>query len=461
MKRILCIGNGIAGVSAARELRKRCADEITLISDESDHFFARTALMYIYMGHLRYADTKPYQDAFWRKNLITLRRGQVTGVDPAQKQVQLADGASLTYDVLIIASGSKSNKFGWPGQELRGVQGLYHLQDLEAMERDTAGIERALIVGGGLIGVEMAEMLHSRGIAVCFLVRETGWMSHAFPPEEADAIARHIRGNGIDLRLSTELETIEGDASGRVCGVVTKGGERLPCQFVGLTVGVSPNIEFLRSSGIELDRGVLVDERLRTSAADVYAIGDCAQVRAPLPGRRPVEPLWYTGRIMGQTVARTICDQPTSYQPGIWFNSAKFFDLEWQVYGQIPARAEAGIETLYWEHHSGEQAIRINYRSEDRVVTGFNLLGIRYRHELCHEWLAGGQTLDFVLTHLGAANFDPEFYRQYEPELLALYNKRYPQRPLQLRQKRGLAGMIAARRAAGEGARPSDNAREY
>lgn len=448
MRKIICLGNGIAGVTAARELRKRCDDEITIVSSESDHLFSRPALMYLYMGHLRYRDTKPYEDHFWSRNRLTLRRARVEKVDSEAKGLVLDDGSQLDYDVLVVASGSKSNKFGWPGQDLRGVQGLYHLQDVEQMERNTVDVNHAVIVGGGLIGVEMAEMLHSRDIGVTFLVREPAWMSHAFPAEEADLLGQHLRSRGIDLRLSTELERIESDAQGRVRGVVTKDGKEIACQFVGLTVGVSPNIDFLRDSGLELDRGVLVDDFLRTNIPDVYAIGDCAQLREPRPGRRPVEPLWYTGRIMGQSVARTIAGEETPYDPGIWFNSAKFFDLEWQVYGNIPAQRPEGIETLFWRHASGEKALRIDYRRDDQVVTGFNVLGIRYRHELCHEWLRDERTLPFVLQQLGAANFDPEFYQQHEAELLALYNERFPTKPLQLRHRRGLRSLFAARNAA-------------
>ncbi len=448
MKHIIIIGNGIAGITAARHIRKLSDHSLTVISSETDHFFSRTALMYIYMGHMRYEHTKPYEDGFWKRNRITLMRARVERVESDKRRLHLDDGRQLDYDALIIASGSRSNKLGWPGQDLDGVQGLYHLQDLESMERDTAGIEHAVIVGGGLIGVEMAEMLHTRQIPLTFLVREKSWMGHVFPAEESAMIARQLERNHVDLRLSTELERIEGDASGRVRAVVTKGGEEIPCQFLGLTVGVSPNIAFLEGSGIETGKGVLVDEQLRTNVTNIYAIGDCAQLHEPRPGRRPLEPLWYTGRLMGQTVARTICDEPTAYDPGIWFNSAKFFDLEWQVYGDVPATLPEGVETLYWEDTARDVAIRINSRAKDQVVTGFNLMGIRYRHELCHEWLRDERPLDFVLENLGAANFDPELSKQYEAKIVEAYNRRFPHNPLSLKRRRGLRSLFGARAAA-------------
>ncbi|CAK9011936.1 Nitrite reductase [NAD(P)H], partial [Durusdinium trenchii] len=248
--------------------------EITVISAETDHFFSRTALMYIYMGHMKYENTKPYEDWFWEKNRINLVRKFVKEVDTNNKKLTYEDGGSIDYDVLILGVGSKSNKFGWPGQDLEGVQGLYSYQDLETMEKNSQGITRAVIVGGGLIGIEMTEMLLSRKIPVTFLVREENFWDPVFPIEEAKMINRHIHEHHVDLRLSTELKEILDDGNGRVKAVTTKDGEEIDCQLVGLTVGVSPNIDFLKESNVETDRGIMVDEYLQTNLPDVYAIGD-------------------------------------------------------------------------------------------------------------------------------------------------------------------------------------------
>ena len=447
-RQIVILGNGIAGITAARHIRKRSDDEILVISGETDHFFSRTALMYIYMGHMAYENTKPYEDPFWEKNRIRLLRTWITGVDFGAKKLEAVGGKHIPYDVLILATGSKSNKFGWPGQDLNGVQGLYSMQDLEAMETHTQGIDRAVVVGGGLIGIEMAEMLHSRDIPVTFLVREKTWMQHAFPIEESEMINQEILDNGIDLRLGTEIDRILDDGTGRVRATVTKGEEEeIACQFLGLTVGVSPNVDFLRGGDLEIERGIMVDDRLETNIPDVYAIGDCAQVREPKPGRRPVEPLWYTGRTMGETVARVLCGEDLGYDPGRWFNSAKFFDLEWQVYGDVKSKLGEGERTLFWRHPSGKKSLRINYRDDEhRTVIGFQVMGIRYRHEVCEEWLADGRSLRFVLENLGVANFDPEFYRQHEKDIVAVYNAEHPDAPVKLKRKRGLRGLFALRR---------------
>ena len=423
---IVIIGNGISGITAARFIRKLSDYRITVISAESKYFYSRTALMYIYMGHMRQEDTQPYENWFWEKNRIDLIQDYVTNVDTSDQKVTLKNGQLIAYDKLIIATGSKSNKFGWPGQDLDGVSGLYNLQDLATIEKYSKGLKRAVIVGGGLIGIELAEMFHSRHIPVTMLVRESNYWNNVLPDEEATMITKHVREHGIDLHLSTELKEILADENGKVRAVVTKDGEEIACGFVGLTAGVSPNIDFIRDNeAIETGRGILVNNFLETTAKDVYAIGDCAQLSEPQAGRRPIEAIWYTGKMMGETVAYTICKKATPYIPRLWFNSAKFLDIEYQVYGDVrnAQRTPENHKALYWEHESGKKAIRLMYEQATNKILGFNLMGIRYRHEVCEKWLKAQTSVDEVLRNLSLANFDPEFYETYEKALIQQYNR--------------------------------------
>ncbi len=439
MTNILIIGNGIAGSTAARYIRKNSDYEITMISGETEYPFSRTALMYIYMGHIKFVHTKLYEDWFWQKNRINIVKAWVKKINTEDKSILLDNGQRLNYDKLIIATGSKSNKFGWPGQDLNGVQGLYHLQDLESMEAATkTGINKAVIVGGGLIGIEMAEMFHSRHIPVTLLVREDSFWNIVLPKEESAMINQHILANGIDLRLREELLEIKGN-DGQVKSIVCKNsGEEINCEFVGLTVGVSPNIECIKDSVITSNRGIIADEYLETSSKDVYAIGDCVELSHPNIGRKPIEAVWYTGRMMGKTVAQSICDKPTKYEPGIWFNSAKFFDIEYQVYGDIPAKTPEHITSLYWQHPTENKAIRINFDTASGAVTGFNLMGIRYRHAVCEKWIADKSNIETVIENLSLANFDPEFFEEYESAFVQMYNHKNG-KSLKLKSKRKLS----------------------
>lgn len=423
MEKIVIIGNGISGVTAARHIRKNSDAQILIISAETEHFFSRTALMYVYMGHMRFEDIKPYEDWFWTKNRIDLKFDYVEGIDAENKSLNLKSGGSESYDKLILAVGSKPNKFGWPGQDLDGVQGLYSFQDLELIEENSKNAKRAVIVGGGLIGVELAEMMLSRGIAVTFLVRESRFWGNVLPEQEGKLISRHIKEHHVDLRFNTELDEIIADEDGRAKAVKTKDGEIIDCQIVGLTAGVSPNVAFLKGGDLEVQRGIVVNEFLETNLPDVYAIGDCAQFKESVNGRRNIEQVWYTGRIMGETVAQTVTGNRLAYNPGPWFNSAKFFDIEYQTYGWVFAKLQEGEKDFYWEHEGGKICMHVVWDEATSTFKGINVFGIRMRHDLFDNWLRNGATVEQVMAELITANFDPEFYKHYEKEIIEQFNR--------------------------------------
>lgn len=423
---VVIIGNGIAGITAARHIRKNSSESsITVISAETDYFFSRTALMYIYMGHMRYKDTKPYEDWFWSKNRIDLVRDFAHSVD-FEQQIVKTNKNEIPYDKLIIATGSTPNKFGWKGQDLPGVQGLYSKQDLDTLEDATSGnkVKRAVIVGGGLIGVEFAEMLHSRGIEVTFLVRENRFWGGVLPLEEGAMIAKHMKSDHhIDLRLEEELDEIIEGENGRVSAVTTKKGERIDCELVGLTAGVKPNIDFLKNTELEIGKGIRVNKYLETNQPNVYAAGDCAEVKETVPGRRPIEAVWYVGRMMGETLGQTLTGNKIAYEPGIWFNSAKFFDIEYQTYGNVASTNQEGESTFYWQHPSKPISFRAVYDSETKALKGINNFGIRLRHKICDKWIKSQTSIYKVMAELRDANFDPEFYKQYEKEIVSQFNQ--------------------------------------
>lgn len=429
MEHIVIIGNGISGVTAARHIRKLSDHKITIISAETEHFFSRTALMYIYMGHMKYEHLKPYEDWFWKKNRIDLKFGFVKSIETKSKTLHFDDGDTITFDKLIVSTGSKSNRFGWKGQDLDGVMGLYSKQDvdkLEVLAPNNEVCERAVIVGGGLVGIELAEMLHTRNIPVTFLVREAGFWDITLPVGEARMLNRHIISHGIDLRLKSNLMEIQSDQNGRANAVVIEEtGEIITCNLVGLTPGVSPNIDMVKTSDIETDRGILVNRFLETNIENVYAIGDCAQQREPIGNRNSVEAVWYTGRMMGETVAQTICGNKMKYNPGHWFNSAKFFEIEYQTYGWVFAKPKEGNAHFHWKHDDDSKCITIEYEQESNQFLGINTFGIRMRHEVFDRWLTEKRSADYVMNHLKEANFEPEFYKTFEKEILRDYYKRF------------------------------------
>ncbi|MFN3201526.1 MAG: NAD(P)/FAD-dependent oxidoreductase [Bradymonadia bacterium] len=420
---IAIIGNGISGVTTAFRIRKNHPDwRISLISGESEYFFSRPALMYIYMGHMTEAQTRPYENHVWDLNRIERVQGWVTHIDTENRRLTLNSvndtRTSIAYDKLVLAVGSQPNKFGWPGQDLEGVHGMYSLQDLYSLEANSHRIKRGVIVGGGLIGIELAEMLHARGKHVSILAREKSYWSNVLPAEESALVNHHIYEQHIDLRLETELAEILDDGHGRVCGVMTKDGERIDCEFVGLTAGVRPNLSALEGSGIPTGRGILVDWKLQTQVEGVYAVGDCAELVNPGDARNTIEQVWYTGKAQGQVAGDVISGIDRTYEQGIWFNSAKFLDLEWHTYGQVKRDLERE-KNLYWEHPSRRHSMRLVF--QDGIIKGVNAMGIRYRHRVCERWIAEERDAEYVFAHMRDANFDPEFYRKHERNIVGTF----------------------------------------
>jgi NAD(P)H-nitrite reductase large subunit len=417
---IVIIGNGIAGVSTALELKRlEPSTKVSIISGESDYHYSRPALMYIFMGHMRQQDTMPYPESFWNKQDINLKRAWVTQVDTESQTVHCDDGSSMQYDKVVLATGSKPNKFGWPGQDLQGVQGFYSLQDLDLLEGHVRDAKHAVLVGGGLIGIELAEMLHLRGVHVTFLVRESSYWNRILPKQESELVNRVIQTEGIDLKLNTELDKILDNGNGRCRAVLTKDGTELRADIVGLTAGVSPNTTLAKNSNIEVGRGIVVNEFFESSTDNVFSVGDCAEIRRE-DGDILLDQLWYTGKMQGKQLAQNLVGERQAYTKPIYYNSAKFLDVEYQIYGDVPL--PGGPEKhLYWESKDGRRCVRMVGRNGKFI--GLNSLGVRYRQRECETWLECDLSLEDAVEQLPKANFDPEFYKKIEKEIVPIFKE--------------------------------------
>jgi NAD(P)H-nitrite reductase large subunit len=423
-EKIVIIGNGIAGSTLALELAEKGTASVTLISDESSYFFSRTALMYVYMGHLTKAQLEPVSREHWDQSPIQRVKGRVLVIRPENKELSFqtseGDVKQLFYDRLVIATGSKPAFYDWKGQEAEGVLGLYHLSDLEKLEKwapNASACPEAVVIGGGLIGVELCEMLLSRQIKTTLIIRENFFWSSHLPESDAQFVEKHIRSHHLNLIKEDELLEIRTDENGRVSSIQTKKGETISCNLVGITTGVRPNIEFLKTSQLELDKGILVDEYLKTSDPSIYAIGDCAQLRNPLSNRSAIEPVWYTGKMMGETLAQTFSGEPTPYNPGIWYNSAKFFDLEYQTYGKVHPKALQPESEQHFHWETDERAMTFAYDKSSRAFLGINTFGIRLNHRIVSSWIETTTNIKEVIDHLEEAHFDPEFSHRYYKQI--------------------------------------------
>ena len=411
--KIVIVGNGVAGITCALVARQRDPDcSIKVISGETDYFFSRTALMYAYMNTMTRANLEPFERGVYRKQRIELVRDWVVDMDASAKTVQLEGGQSVPYDKLVFAVGAAPNMFPWKGADAikEGKVHFVSMQDLDHCERLTPSTQQAVVVGGGLIGIELVECLLHHGKKVSFLIREPYYWPMALGKQEGDYVSEHMRHHGVDVRLTEEIEQIQVDKQGRVSGVTTNQGNELPCQMLGIAAGVHPATERLKqfSQGPELGRGIITDDTLRTTLPDVYACGDCAEIHIDPEGKPLRETIWYSAKRQGALVGRNLFGDKLRYKPPLFFNSSKFFEIEYTTVGSV-MDAPPGTPTIYRKHPSRYISQRIVHNH--RHVIGFNMLGSRWNHEVLERWVLERRSVEWCVRHLADAQYDVEFGR--------------------------------------------------
>lgn len=409
------IGNSIAGVEAALTIRKR--DErarITVISSESAHPFARTAMMYVFCGQLRQQDTEFVERGTWERLRVSAVHDRVVRLDASGHRVFLEAGDPIPYDRLLLAVGSVARRLPYPAAyEGDGVHHYVTLGDHERLDRAARAGMRVAVIGGGLIGVEAAEVLQLRGLRTHWLVREAWTWPVALDRGEAAVVEAHVAHHGVDVRTGFPVEEFVRRGS---AFALSSGSESLEVDLVVGAIGVVPNTAFLASSGVELGKDGSVQTRdnlASVSAPDVFAAGDCASVTWADGSRRP-ETLWYTGRDQGRAAGAAMVGDEVRYRRGTWTNSAKFFDLEYTTAGYVPiAEADRRAPTpgrwQTWFQRLPDEPATLRIVVKDERVVGFNALGRRWSTDVWLRWIHERRALSWVLEHLRESSFDEEF----------------------------------------------------
>lgn len=409
------VGNGVAGITAALDLRKRDPRaRITIISGETDYFFSRTALMYSFMDRLSRRDLEPYERGVFDAQRIRRVRGWVKDLDAPSRTLQLDDGQSLTWDRLLLATGSRPRQPRWQGLDCvrSGLVNFVSMQDLDACEAAARRGGKAVVVGGGLIGIELVECLRWAGMQVTFLIREPWYWPVALSEPESAMVLEHLRSHGVNVVTGEAVSAVETDAQGVVTAVSTERGTRYECCALGVSIGVEPAVDWLRNvpTPPRLSHGIVVDAGLRTSLPNVFAAGDCAEVE--LPGRAPlVEQIWYSAKRQGALAARSMLGEPIQYAPPVFFNSSKFFEIEYTTVGRFSGSNQQPPEAREFYFHYPGRDVSLRIAEQDGAVRAFNLLGSRWDHNQCEQWIRERRPLDDVMDRLHQAQFDVEFGR--------------------------------------------------
>ena len=290
IKHVVIIGNGIAGVTAADYIRRRHPHcEVHLLGREKHHLYNRMAITRLIYGRSAMSGLYLNPDGWYEERKITVwLNTSAAKVKPAEKQVELATGELLPYDRLIIASGSESFVPAITGY---GVPGSFVLREAEDAMCVRAYVQehharRAVVSGGGLLGLEAGFALHKLGLDVSILERSEWLLKRQLDERGSYFLRQYLEGLGMDIVTEAELEAIHGEP--RVEEVVLKDGRTLPCDLLIVAVGIKPNVSLARDLGLEIDRGIVVDDHMRTRLPDVFAVGDAAQFNGKVQGLWPV-----------------------------------------------------------------------------------------------------------------------------------------------------------------------------
>lgn len=344
MKHVI-IGCGIAGITAAETLRRHDQNaEITMVADEP--FYYRAGLSVFLKGEIDegevYGKPDGWHDEFSIKRLNAL----VTAVDTQDKTISLDDGQSIRYDRLLIASGARPFVAPWPGADLDGVCTYRSLDCVKRFFRHVReGAKKAVVIGGGILGVELVDDFIALGLEVTLLVRGNQLLDLLFDQTGASIIESQMKDDGVDIRFDTEAESFSGN-DGKLSAVRLKSGETIQTDLVGIAIGIRANVEFLEGSGIKVDRTILVDDKLQTNIKDVYAAGDVCAVHESNSDRYRPTRTWLPCALQGETAALNMLGQNRTYNEGVFFNASDAYRSMYAVLGKFNPRPADDYEFL-------------------------------------------------------------------------------------------------------------------
>jgi NADPH-dependent 2,4-dienoyl-CoA reductase/sulfur reductase-like enzyme/pSer/pThr/pTyr-binding forkhead associated (FHA) protein len=367
------IGDGAAGTTAAQYARKRDPDgKITIYSDDPNAAYYRAALTNYLIGELREDQLFAVPPDFYARNRLQRVHARIGSIDTGAHTISLASGgAPVPYDKLCIAAGSAPNPPPFAGADLAGVMTMRTMQDARAFMEDlrSGRVKRAVVIGGGPLALEWAQGLRARGAEVVYILRGREFMGGILDKTGSDLVASRLRAFGCDLRTDEEVAEVIGDKQGRVRGVALKnGGDRIEAQLVCAAIGIRMNTTFLAGSGIEVNKGIPVDESMRTNVPDVFAAGDVAEVDDPLIGAKRALGLWEPARLQGRVAGSNMGGGRAAYRVGVMYNATRLYDLDFAGIGRT---LEADVDRVVVDLPKGRGTIA--YRK--LVIDGGKLVG--------------------------------------------------------------------------------------
>jgi NAD(P)H-nitrite reductase large subunit len=333
--RYVIIGSGVAGYSAVEAIRAMdSAGEIVMVSADANGYYSRPGLAYYLTGELRDKALYPWQQDDYKKLNFSLLKGRVTRILRGEHALEIDGKPRLNYDKLLVATGASALPLDIPGSKFEGVVKLDHFADAKNILSLAKSGRTAVVVGGGITALELAEGLLARGMKVHYLLRGDRYWSNVLDERESKTVQGRLQAEGVELHFHSEVSEIIGKKN-RVAAVRLKNGQTLKCDLLAYAVGIRPRLELVQDIGLNLDRGILVDEHLQTNDPDIFAAGDVAQVFDPLSGRAVLDSLWNPAREQGQVAGMNMAGRKAAYLKSPPFNVTRLAGLTTTIIGVV------------------------------------------------------------------------------------------------------------------------------
>lgn len=335
MRRYVIIGTSVAGIAAAQVIHQQDGNSpVILIGDDPGGYYSRPGMAYYLTGEMNENFLFPLSDDQFQELKAERIADHVTRIHTAEYRVECRSGRSFQFDRLLIATGSKAIRLPVPGIDLEGVVKLDDLEDARQIRKLARKGRTAVVVGGGIIALELVEGLLAQGVRVhLFLLGDRFWNT-VLEETEAQIVEERLRKEGVEIHTHTEMMEVVG-RRGKVSEVLTKDGRRFKADILAVAVGVRPAKELAVECGIKTDRGIFINPWMETSQADIYAAGDVAQVFDQASGKWVVESLWVTANSQGRAAGLNMAGLPTPYTRAPAINVTRMAGMTTALIGAI------------------------------------------------------------------------------------------------------------------------------
>jgi len=325
-----CAG-GLNGIEGIRKIDK--SGEITLISKEKYPPYARCLITDYLIGTHSEESLFLREDTFYEKNKVNPLLGkEVKKILPDEKKVLLSDNKKISYDRILIATGSSPTKPGIKGEEKEGIFNFRTIDDIKGILERYKKSRKAVVFGGGLIGVKAGYALKKRGLEVEVIAKSSQILSQVLNKESSIILARWLEENGIKIRTGLAPVEILGDKE--MEEVLLDNGEKIEAQIGIVGKGVSPNVSLVENSGIKTDWGIIVDDYLKTNYDEVFSAGDVAETKDLITGKHTINALWMAAQEEGYIAGMNMAGEKKYYTGSTGTNAAEFFGLPFISFGK-------------------------------------------------------------------------------------------------------------------------------